>query len=160
MSFETRLIEIKKENYKEVLELLESIGYKWFDEEKPTNITFGQRKCFEEGSYLVLKENKELYWHDGGELNFTKMDIEELREIADLEQRTIRCGGREYRIYCHKNMSGSTKFTGAFKISFGVDVYDVDDQVWLDWKELKNTYLLEKIESFLLNSANGRRSIY
>ncbi|MGL5243886.1 MAG: hypothetical protein ACRC7R_01740 [Sarcina sp.] len=160
MNIEKRFIRITKENEKKVVELLEKFGFsgvdhEWKDENKDYTIyTEKNRETSFNFNPLGYSGYKEVLYVEL--LDF----YEKLEKEKDLEQRTIRCNNKEYRIYCHKNMSGSTKYTGAFKISFGVDVYDVDNQKWLDWKDLKNTYLLEKIQSFLLNSANGKRSIY
>lgn len=160
MKLEKRFIRITKENEKKVVEILEKFGFsranhEWIDEDKDYTIyTEKNRKTSFNFNPLGHNGYEEVTY--GELLDF----YEKLEKEKDLERRAIRCNNKEYRIYCHKNMSGSTKYTGAFKISFGVDVYDVDNQKWLDWKDLKNTYLLEIIQSFLLNSTNGKRSIY
>ena len=67
------------------------------------------------------------------------------------------------KYYCVCNWTEAEKIKNdeiAFGVKISIMVKDISLGRWLYWKEIKDTYLAEKLLDFIKNTINGQRSFY
>lgn len=74
---------------------------------------------------------------------------------------TVTINGVSYFLRC--DYARDEKVPGQaqlFGIKVGITVIRLSDNKILEWSEIKNTYIAEKITDYIENSINGQRSFY
>ena len=73
----------------------------------------------------------------------------------------IEVNGKKYNIAAVYAMGQKTRnINWGLDVTLRITVTNLTDNKVMDWKELKDSYLLEKIEEWIKNCINGQRSCY
>ena len=77
------------------------------------------------------------------------------------EEKIIEVNGKKYKIHASCASSQKTKYQNlGLDVTVRVIVTDLTDNKVMAWKEIKDSYLQEKVEDWIKNCVNGQRSCY
>lgn len=77
------------------------------------------------------------------------------------KRRIIVVNGKEYEIRAISTFGQKTKYQNlGLDVTVRVIVTDLTDNKVMAWKEIKDSYLQEKVEDWIKNCVNGQRSCY
>ena len=78
-----------------------------------------------------------------------------------LEKKIIEVNGKKYEIRASCASSRKTKYQKlGLDVTLRIVVINLTDDKIMPWKEIKDSYLQEKIEDWVKNCVNGQRSCY
>lgn len=78
-----------------------------------------------------------------------------------LEKKIIEVNGKKYNIAAAYAISQKTRnVNSGLDVTLRIVITNLTDNKIMEWKELKDSYLLEKIEDYIKNCINGQRSCY
>lgn len=66
----------------------------------------------------------------------------------------------KYRVWCTGHMNTKWSNEDCMKVSLRVVIYNITEERYMSWKEIKGSYLEEKVSDYIENSFNGQESIY
>lgn len=73
----------------------------------------------------------------------------------------IKVNGKKYNIAAAYAISQKTRnVNSGLDVTLRIVITNLTDNKIMEWKELKDSYLLEKIEDYIKNCINGQRSCY
>lgn len=70
----------------------------------------------------------------------------------------LTIGHKEYRVWCVYHTTGACK--KGMRVSLDTVIYNITDEKYMEWKDIKGTYLEEKVSDYIENSFNGQERIY
>lgn len=75
--------------------------------------------------------------------------------------KIIEVNGKEYEIRAISASSQKTKYQNlGLNVTVRIVITNLADNKIMEWKEIKDSYLQEKIEEWIKNCINGQRSCY
>lgn len=73
----------------------------------------------------------------------------------------LNIGHKEYRVWVSFGMTQKTKYKDdGMDVVLRTHIYNITDNKMMLWKDIKGTYLEEKVSDYIENSFNGQESIY
>lgn len=72
----------------------------------------------------------------------------------------LNIGNKQYRVWCTNHLSSKWTNNDCMKVSLRVVIYNITEQKYMSWKDIKGSYLEEKVGDYIENSFNGQESIY
>ena len=77
------------------------------------------------------------------------------------EKKIIEVNGKKYKIHVSCVSSQKTKYQKiGLDVTLRIVVINLTDDKIMPWKEIKDSYLQEKVEDWIKNCVNGQRSCY
>ena len=78
-----------------------------------------------------------------------------------MKPQIVKINGKEYKIKCISSISEKVRNEeNVLGLKLTICVYDIQENRYLKWEQLRNSYIAEKISDFARNSFNGQNTFY